>query len=189
MRVVLLLRCKKGKELSLVKLRSQIIKEILSMKAEFCSNAETTEHFIPKPTYPIDTKTSICLFYIAHSICSHEEGVHLDKDTPFEIECLLFFEPYKFCNHQCLVDIYSHESCKVTQQFIDHVSDNISRVDDFCKMVLNVPLHKIDDCSSDCRKVVRMFREWQSQSEGTYHCLRLHMDQYSIFAGRDILVC
>ena len=188
-RVVLLLRCKEGKELSLVKLRSQIIKEILSIKAEFCSNAETTEHFVPKPTYPVDTTSSISLTDIAHAICCHEDGVHLDKDTPFEIKDLLFFEPYKFCNHQCLVDIYSHESCKVTQQFIDHVSDNISRVDDFCKKVLNVPLHKIDDCSSDRRKAVRMFREWQSQSEGTYHCLRQHMDQYSIFAGRDILVC
>ena len=188
-RVVLLLRCKEGKELALVKLRAQIIKELLSIKAEFCSNAETTEHFVPKPTYPVDTTSSISLTDIAHSICCHEDGVLLNKDTPFEIERLLFFEPYKFCNHQCLVDIYSHESCKVTQQFIDHVSDNISRVDDFCKKVLNVPLHKIVSCSSDCEKAVRMFREWQSQSEGTYHCLRQHMDQYSIFTGRDILVC
>ena len=157
---------------------------------EFCSNAETAEHFVPKPTHPIDTRSSIlCLTDIAHAICCHEEGVLLDKDTPIKITDLLFFEPYKFCNHQCLVDICSHESCKVTQQFIDHVSDNISCVDDFCKKVLNVPLHKIDDCSSDRRKAVRMFCEWQSQSEGTYHCLRQHMDQYSIFAGRDILVC
>ena len=187
-RVVLLLRCGEGEELSLVKLRSQIIEETLSIKDEFCSNADTSEHFVPKPTYPVDTISSISLTDIAHAICSHEEGVHLDKDTPIKITNLLFFEPYKFCNHQCLVDIYGHESCKVTQQFIDHVSDNISRVDDFCKKVLSVPLHKIASCSSDCEKVVRMFREWQSQSEGTYHCLRQHMDQYSIFAGRDILV-
>ena len=188
-RVVLLLRCGEGEELSLVKLRAQVTKEIHSIKAEFCSNAETTEHFVPKPTYPVDTTSSISLTDIAHAICRHEVGVHLDIDTPIKITDLLFFEPYKFCNHQCLVDIYSHESCKVTQQFIDHVSDNISRVDDFCKKVLNVPLHKIASCSSDFEKPVRMFCEWQSQSEGTYHCLRQHMDQYSIFAGRDILVC
>ena len=176
MRVVLLLRCKEGKELALVKLRSQIIKEILSIKAEFCSNAETTEHFVPEPTYPVDTTSSISLTDIAHSICCHEDAVLVDKDTPIEITDFLFFEPYNLCNHQCLVDIYSHESCKVTQQFIDHISDNISHVDDFCKKVLNVPLHKIARCSSDCEKAVRMFREWQSQSEGTYHCLRQHMD-------------
>ena len=143
MRVVLLLRCGEGEELSLVKLRSQIMKEILSIKAEFCSNADTIELFVPKPTYPVDATSSISLTDIACAIYCHEEGVHLDKDTPIKTTDLLYFEPYKFCNHKCLVDIHSHESCKVTQQFIDHVSDNISRVYDFCKMVLIVPLHKI----------------------------------------------
>ena len=189
-RVILLLRCTEGEELSLVNIRSRVINEILSVKAEFCSNAETFEKIILNPTHPeLNTKSSVFITDIARSICSDKNFVLVTTHTPIKIERLLFFEPYKFCNHQCLVDMYSHESCKVTQQYIDHVSDNISRVDDFCKKVLNVPLHKIDDCSSDRRKAVRMFREWQSQSEGTYHCLRQHMDQYSIFVGREILVC
>ena len=189
-RVILLLRCTEGEELSLVNVRSRVINEVLSVKAEFCSNIETFEKVILNPTYPeLDTKSSVFITDIARSICSDKNFVLVTTHTPIKIERLLFFEPYKFCNRQCLVDIYSHESCKVTQQFIDHVSDNASHVDDFCKKVLNVPLLKIDDCSSDRRKAVRMFREWQSQSEGTYHCLRQHMDQYSIFTGRDILVC
>ena len=188
-RVILLLRCTEGEELSLVNVRSRVINEVLSVKAEFCSNAKTFEKVIINPTYPeLDTKSSVFLTDIACSICSDKNFVLVTTHTPFKIEHLFFFEPYKFCNRQCLVDIYSHESCKVTQKCIDHVSDNISCVDDFCKKVLNVPLHKIASCSSDCEKAVRMFCEWQSQSEGTYHCLRQHMDQYSIFAGRDILV-
>ena len=182
-RVVLLLRCGEGKELSLVKLRAQIIKEILSIKAEFCSNAETTEHFIPKPTYPVDTKSSICLTDIAHSICCHEDAVLLDKDTPFGIECLLFFEPFLFCNHHFFVSIHSNEFI-YKPPFNDCIT---THVDDFCQ-VLNVPLYQVA-VDGDQHKAVKMFREWQSQSEGTYHCLRQHMDQYSIFAGRDILVC
>ena len=190
-RVVLLLRCTEGEELTLVHVRSRVINEVLSVKAEFCRNVETFEKVFLNPTYPkLDTEYSVLITDIAHSICTDKNFVLVATHTPFKIERLLFFEPYKFCNHQCLVDILcSHESCKVTQQFIDHVSDNISCVDDFCKKVLNVPLHKIASCSSDCEKAVRMFREWQSQSEGTYHCLRQHMDQYSIFSGKDILVC
>ena len=189
-RVVLLLRCTEGEELSLVNVRSRVINQVLSVKAEFCSNAETFEKVVLNPTYPeLDTKSSLFITDIARSICSDKNFVLFTTHTPIKIEHCLFFEPYKFCNHQCLVDIYNHESCKVKQQFIDHVSDNISRVDDFCKKVLNVPLHKIASCSSDCEKAVRMFREWQSQSEGTYHCLRQHMDQYSIFGRRNILVC
>ena len=96
MRVVLLLRCGEGEELALVKLRAQIIKEILSIKAEFCSNAKTTEHFVPKPTYPVDTTSSIYLTDIAHSICCHEVGVHLDKDTPIKITNFFFFSLTSF---------------------------------------------------------------------------------------------
>ena len=55
MRVVLLLRCKEGKELSLVKVRSRVVSEILSVKDEFCNNAETVEKLAPKGTYPIDS--------------------------------------------------------------------------------------------------------------------------------------
>ena len=182
-KVVLFLRCKEGKELALVKLRSQIIKEILSIKEEFCSNAETTEHFVPKPTYPVDTTSSISLTDIAHSICCHEDGVLLNKDTPFEIERLLFFEPFLFCNHHFFVNIHSNEFMH-KPPFNDCIT---SHVDDFCQ-VLDVPLYQVP-VDGDKHKAVRMFHEWQSQSEGTYHCLRQHMDQYSIFAGRDILVC
>ena len=180
-RVVLFLRCKEGKELAVVKLRSQVIKEILSIKAEFCSNAETTEHFVPKPTYPVDTTSSISLTDIAHSIYCYEDAVLLDKDTPFGIERLLFFEPFLFCNHHFFVNIHSNEFMH-KPPFNDCIT---SHVDDFCQ-VFNVPLYQVA-VGGDQHKAVRMFREWQSQSEGTYHCLRQHM--YSIFAGRDILVC
>ena len=62
-------------------------------------------------------------------------------------------------------------------------------MDDFCT-VLNVPLHKVEveGGSSDRAKAVRMFRELQTQSDGTYQCLRGQMDKYSIFSGRNILV-
>ena len=32
-----------------------------------------------------------------------------------------------------------------------------------------------------------MFQEWQTQSEGTYQCLRQQIGKYSIFSGRNIL--
>ena len=104
---------------------------------------------------------------------------------------LLHFEPFQFCNLQSLVDLYCDElgSCKVTSSFVESVSSNITSIDDFCT-VLNVPLHKVEveGGSSDRDKAVRMFQEWQTQSDGTYQCLRGQMDKYSIFSGRNILV-
>ena len=187
-RVVLLLHCARGKELQLVKLRAQVMAEIQSVKREICSNAVTFERFVPNPQYPVESD-SVSLDNIAHSVSIHEDAVMLTLDTPLNITKLLFFEPYMFCNLQCLVDLFCEDlvSFKVTSQFIQCISSKISCVDDFCTL-LNVPLPKIDSCSSDYDKAVRMFQEWQAHSEGTYQCLRQHMDKYSVFSGRNILV-
>ena len=190
-RVVLLLRCKKGNELQLVKLRAQVIAEIQSVKKEFCNNVATVEKFVPNPQYPINLKLSVSLHKLAHSISCHEEAVLLSVDTPLDMTQLVFFEPYMFCNPQCLVDLFCKDlvSCYVSPQFIECISSNISCDDDFCTL-LNVPLRKVagDSSSSDYDKAVRMFLEWQTQSDGTYQCLRQYMDKYSIFSGRNILV-
>ena len=112
--------------------------------------------------------------------------------TLIPVSELLCFEPFQFCTRQCLVDLYSkdHLSRNLTSSFIESFSSNITSVDDFCTL-LNVPLHKVavDSSSSDYLKAVRMFQEWQTQSEGTYQWLRQQMDKYSIFSGRNILVC
>ena len=151
------------------------------------------EEFIPHPQYPvtIPSTSGISVKAIAQAICSGRKKVHTSPHDLVPVSELLCFEPLQFCNIQCLVDLYSdkHHFCKVTSSFIESVSSTISCVDDFCTL-LNVPLHKVavDSSSSGYEKAVRMFQEWQTQSEGTYQCLRQHMDKYSIFSGRNILV-
>ena len=91
-----------------------------------------------------------------------------------------------------MVDLYSEQlvSCEVASSFIESVSSHITSTDDLCTL-LNVPLNKVavDSSSSGYLKAVRVFQEWQTQSEGTYQCLRQQMDKFSIFSGRNILVC
>ena len=132
-RVVLLLRCKKGKELALVKIRAKVIKDIIKAKIEFCSSSETVESFVPNPQYPVDSKVAASVNKIAYSLTHNDEAVLVDPHTPVDIVDLLFFEPYLFCNQQCLVDVYyKHlESCKLTPQFIEYAASSISYVDDF----------------------------------------------------------
>ena len=189
--VVVLLRCGQGKEMQLVKLRSQVMVEIQSVKKEFCSHAVVVEEFIPNPQYLVNTKSlSVSVDQISHAIACHEDSVMLTKDTPFPISKLLYFEPYQFCNQQALVDLYSqkHVSCEVTSSFIESISCEITCVDDFCT-ALNVPFPKVAaGGSSNYVKAVRMFQGWQTGSEGTYQYLRQQMDKYSIFSGRNILV-
>ena len=189
--LVVLLRCGQGKEMQLVKLRSQVMVEIQSVKREFCSHVLAVGEFIPNPRYPVITQSSVSLDQISHAIACHKDSVMLTLDTPFSISKLLYFEPYSFCNQQALVDLYSKQlvSCKVTSSFIENVSCEITSVDDFCT-ALNIPLPKVevDSGSSNYLKAVRMFQEWQTGSEGTYQCFRQQMDKCSIFSGRNILV-
>ena len=191
--VVFLLRCKKGNELQLVKLRTEVILEIRSVKQEFCNHVVTIEKFGLKPQYPVDLEFSVSLDTIAHSISCHKEATdQLSVDTPLDITQLLFFEPYMFCNPQCLVDLFCKDlvSCCISPHFIECMSSNISYVDDFCTL-LNIPLHEVvvDSSGSDYDKAMRMFQEWKTKNGGgTYQCLRQHMDEYSIFSGRNILV-
>ena len=196
-RVVLFLSCRndihnQNKELELVSTRSQIIVQILKARAEFCGSVLTVEEFIPHPHYPVNNSdVSISVEKIAKAICSSRENVQASPHNLVPVSKLLHFEPYQFCNQQCLVDLYSNQliSCKVTSSFFEILSCNIKSVDDFCT-ALNVPLPKVavDSSSSNYLKAIRMFQEWQTGSEGTYQCLRQQIDTYSIFSGRNILV-
>ena len=195
--VVLFLSCrsevtKKGKELELVATRSQVISQVLMTKAKFCGSVKTVEEFVPDPQYPLENAraSNVSIVKLAYAMCSNKDNVQTSPHNLTSISNMLYFEPFKFCNSQCLVDLYYKQlmSCKVTQDFIQSVSSTISCVDDFCRL-LKVPLHKIDSSASDYHRALAMFHEWQSQSEGTYQCLREHFDQCSVFSGRNILVC
>ena len=191
-RVVVLLRCKKGKELALVEIRAKVITEIMKAKNEFCSSSETVESFVPNPQYPVDSKVAVSISKLAHSLTQHEEAVLIDPHTPVDIAHLLYFESYKFCNQQCVVDMYSKQlqPCTLTPQFVKSVSRTIDcSVSDFCKVLEVHPEDIAVDSSSHYHKAERMFQVWQTQTEGTYQCLRQHMDKYSVFSGRNILVC
>ena len=197
--VALYLSCRsevseRSEQLELVNTRAQVIAQILKAKAEFCGSVKTVEEFVPRPQYPvtIPCTSGISVENMAQAICSGRKKVHVFAHHLIPVSELLCFEPFQFCTHQCLVDLYSkdHLTRNLTSSFIESFSSNITSVDDFCTL-LNVPLHKVavDSSSSDYHKAVRMFQEWQTQSEGTYQWLRQQMDKYSIFSGRNILVC
>ena len=184
---------KRSEQLELVNTRAHVIAQILKAKAEFCGSVKTVEEFVPHPHYPvpIPCTSGISIESIANAICSGRKKVHISAHRLIPVSELLCFEPFQFCTLQCLVDLYSkqHLCFIVASSFIEFLSSNVTSVDDFCTL-LNVPIHKVlvDSSSSDCHKAVKMFREWQTQSEGTYQLLRKQMDKYSIFWGRNILV-
>ena len=195
--VAVLMRCREGKEGALVRTRSQVIGEILATKEEFCSSTETAEFFIPNPTFPVNTDLSVSFANITHSITRHEEGVITSNNTTIELHQLLHFEPYMYFSTDCLFELYSThpQSHTLTQQFIESVITSICSTHNFCNAfsyfctMLNVSQVKIESTSSHTyQQTLGMFQAWQEKTEGTFQCLREHMDKYSVFSGRNILV-
>ena len=117
---------KRSKQLKLVNTRAQVIAKVLKAKAEFCGSVKTVEEFVPRPQYPvtIPCTSGISVENIAQAICSGEEEVHISAHTLIPVSELLCFEPFQFCTHQCLVDLYSkdHLSRNLTSSFIDSFS-------------------------------------------------------------------
>ena len=192
--VAVVMRCEQGKEKALVRIRTEVVKEVMLAKHEFCSNTVTVEMFIPNPTYPVNCDCTVSITKIAYSISKHEDAALANDHarTPVKLHKLLHFEPFALLPQECLSLLYSPDSQAhtVTPQFIECAASTfsyVSYVDDFCT-VLNVPLHKVA-VDGTYHKAERMFQVWQTQTEGTYLCLRQHMDKYSVFSGRNILVC
>ena len=195
--VVVLMCCCEGKEGALAHTRSQVIREIFAAKEEFCSSTETAELFIPNPTFPVNTDLSVPFANVTDSIALHEEGVITSDNTTMELLRLLHFEPYMYFPTECLFDLYSThpQSHTLTQQFIESAITSIGSAHNFCIIfsyfctMLNVSQLKIESNSSHPYQQMKlMFQAWQEKTEGTFQCLREHMDKYSVFSGRNILV-
>ena len=197
--VSVLMRCHEGKEGALAYTRSQVINEVLTAKKEFCGNTETSELFIPNPTFPVNTDIFVPLANVTHSIARHKEDVISSNKTMIELHHLLQFEPYMYLPTECLSDLYSahSETRSLTTSFITLFSDAIVEksanhfytvFNDFCTM-LGVSSIKIKSTRSQpYQQSHQMLEEWKEKSDGTLQCLREHMDKYSVFSGRNILV-
>ena len=196
--VAVVMRCRQAMEMELVHLRSKVLREVLSVKRDFCNNTEAVEVLVPNPQYPVNSEFNVALRSVALSVAQHNVAA-LANDaacTPLMIHALLHFEAYSFFPQECLYIIFnSHNSThSVSPQFIECAATRLVSVDDFCTTVddfctvLKVPIHRIESSCSKYNKVVKMFHMWQTRCEGTYQCLRQYLDEYSVFAGRSPLV-
>ena len=193
--VAVVMRCRQGMEMGLVNLRSKVLREVLSVKRDFCNNTEAVEMLVPNPQYPVNSEFNVALRSVAVSVAQHNVAALVNDSarTPLMIHALLHFEAYSFFPQERLYDI-CNSTHSVSPQFIECAATRLASVDDFCTTVddfctmLRVPIHRIESSSSKYQKVVEMFRVWQTRCEGTYQCLRQCLDEYSVFAGRSPLV-
>ena len=111
--VVVIIRSKLEK-MELVRLRSAVIKTVISAKEEFCSKVIVRESLIlpeDAAVYPLDPSkvTAVSITEVAATIAEGKKFAIIDKTQSVELEKLTFFEPYAYLGEPLLQQIFSKE--------------------------------------------------------------------------------
>ena len=198
--VLLLMRCVQNQEMECVKLRSAIIRKILTIKDKFCSQVEMQEYFLKASdvsSYPnvnevakVEMKEVTETVQDAAPCILHQGGmISLDK--------LLYFEPYSTLGRKLLTLIFDPENNdkKVPTEILMEISTLRHPALQHFTQMLQVPLNEVDfyqDTWPNHPRIVlhHIFVYWQSlkTNGGTYQELQKEFEKYSIFCGRNILV-
>ena len=184
--VVVIVRSKLEK-MELVRLRSAVIKTVINAKEEFCSKILVRESLIlPEgaAVYPLDPS----------KVTSVSIPVIDEKNQTIELEKLICFEPYAHLGEPLLQKLFSEdvtEGQEITDElFIDIAAERSQEdVDEYCT-VLGLKVKRTSH-KSICG-LLQVFQLWRDKvgkegKEGTQRNFKKKLDQFSVFAGRNLL--
>ena len=201
-KVILLMRYQERNLLHCIAQRSSIIQKILKCVHDFCSNIETVESFIDPSEAtefplksPVSSETSqFCLQKIAEAIVKsteYDSPSVVSSTGTISLDCLLTFEPYAEVGIAALKKLCNCENDskkEVSDSFLQRLSCKLSKKSKLfikiCKSS-SAPSHLSPTTSED---LFTKLKTWRDECNGTYKCLKQKLDQFSIFAGRNVLV-
>ena len=196
--VILQIRCQEEHLLHCIAQRSHIIGKILQCTRDFCPQIKTVESFIdPSETtkFPIKLTPEIPQFNL-HKIA--ETIVNFSDRHPLYVvssrrtvllDHLVIFEPNAEIGQAMLKNLHSYQNDdvnKVSNQVLEILCLKLS------KKANNLFVKIFKECqplpSTTPEDLLTVLQQWRHGCEGTYKCLKEKLDQYSVFAGRNILV-
>jgi hypothetical protein len=194
--VIVLARFRKVNLLQCIHLRSAVISTILQCQEQFCPRVIVSESFIDSssplqyPLKPADTLNNTCSLQdlttaVVRADCRHPDVVFPFCTVPAEI--ILSFEPYLEMNLPTI-----HELCdeknenKVIEnnlfaKFVQKATNELSHL-----------IKAVSESSTSSTGGSQLYQDlwrWRDRcNKKTYKQLRQKVDQYSVFAGRNVLV-
>ena len=181
--------------------RSKIITKVVKTVADFCPNITTVESVIdPKQIvhHPLLSSSGLTLFNIhdfAGAVAANKEVVR-SLHRAVQINQLLQFEPYAILDQDTLQCIHSNKNImkdeKISNAFISHFIELVRDSDhhNLIAILSSSPSSPRRSLPINSRQeMIHAFESWRDDTEGTYTCLRKTLDRYSIFTGRNPLVC
>ena len=178
-----------------LKHRSEVIRTVLECHSRFCPRVSVAESFIDASSplrYPSAVnfdKTFCTVQALAESIVRNEPLVVLSCGKTVPAERFLSFEPYAEIELLTLQELWdeSNENKIISDnyllKFIQKATDGLSNL---IKAVSGSSTSSTNE--NQLYQDLLRWRDSDKTNKKTYKDLRQAMDQYSIFAGRNVLV-
>ena len=198
--IILLSRCAKDNELKLLQVRSSLIHTVLTVSHEVLPNLTFDESFLhPKIvcTYPLVDTSKVSLKEIASTVAASEKYLLWNENEELDLECLLYFEPFAEMSQGVIQELFgdqhSRYDSEIDETFLCRLADNVHKhVDKFMIMLETsaIELSKANPQDS-VQKMYHVLNLWKLKmgEMATYRNLRNAIESFSVFAGRNPLVC
>ena len=166
---------------------------------DFCAQVKTVESFIDpseSTQFPIKSVSELQHFSlqkIAEAVVNSTEYDSLSvvsSTRTISLDDLLIFEPYAEIGVSLLLMLDKDQSeTKLPDKFLRRISNKLSKKADIFIIIFKskLELHKLPSPTTS-EHLFAELQKWRDGCEGTYKCLKEKVDQFSIFAGRNILV-
>ena len=197
LRQVVAIVCSKTKKMELVRLRSAVIKTIISAKEEFCSKVLVRESLIlpeDAAVYPLDPSkvTGVSITEVAVIIAEGEEFAVNETNQTVELDKLTYFEPYAYQGEPLLQKLLSKDNTEdkeITDKLLTDIASKCPR--ESLDKYHAIFKQEINACASHegAHGLLQVFQLWRDRmgKEGTRKNFKKKLDQFSIFAGRNPL--
>ena len=197
--VVAMLRCWSGQEVECARQRSTIIQMVLEAKEKLCPKVSTQE-FLLHPSqvreYPLKSPAEqdlISIREVSRAVVEGEPGAIGSNNGPIDLKELLLVEPYANLKADILQQLFNGETKVVSDKFLLAIAELIDYKKGLFIDMLKPSRAQLADkirqaLGGDIEEFVCVLQCWRGDS-GTYQSLRETLDQFSVFAGRNPLVC
>ena len=181
--------------------QSKIITKVVKTITDFCPNVTTVESVIDSKQiiqHPLPSSSKLTLLSIedvAAAVVSKKEVVKsLYRAVP--IKQLLQFDPYACLDQDTLQCILSEKNImkeeKISNAFCFHFASQINEDNHHTFLAIFSSQTASSQTSFPiiCPKqeVINALQSWRDKTKGTYSYLKVTLDRYSIFTGRNPLV-
>jgi GTPase SAR1 family protein len=156
------------------------------------SASELSQHQARSHVKPTSELSLFPIAEIATAIVEGKSSVLTKHGKPLQLDALLCFEPYASIGRYNLCKLFDEGHPEYDTKVPMIFPEKIPYGDRYRVIELLNPsqpkFQAATEGNDQAARLNEIFRKWRNGGDGTFHCLRRTLDQFSVFAMRNVLV-